>query len=177
MSLVSRMESILFVASKPLTEQQLAKALDVSVEKIIDTLETIKMKFNHQESGIHLLVTDSTVQFASNANHSDDVSKFVKNEISGELTKAQLETLTVIAYRSPVTKPEIEQIRGVNCTIIIRNLLMRDLIIEDDDITKIFPVYSLSTNALAHLGIQSTEELPEYETLSVHDHIEQSLAN
>ncbi len=175
MSLLSKLESILFVASKPLTEKKLATSLGVSEDKIRDTLETLKVKFNNEHSGIHLLWSEDVVQFSSNPENKEEVAGFVKNEIVGELTRAQLETLTVIAYRSPTSKPEIEQIRGVNCAVILRNLQVRGLITETDDKEKIFPVYSLSTQALAHLGINSIEELPDFEKLSTHENIEHVL--
>jgi len=59
---------------------------------------------------------------------SEIVEKFLKEELTGEMTRPQLETLTIIAYRGPMTKMEIEQIRGVNCSLILRNLLMRGLV-------------------------------------------------
>ena len=175
MALLSKIESILFVASKPLTEKKLATTLGVSEEKIKDTLETIKMKFNQEGSGIYLLWSENSVQLSTNPQNAEEVSQFVKNEIVGELTKAQLETLTVIAYRSPISKPEVEQIRGVNCAVILRNLLVRGLVSEYDDKEKIMPVYTLSTAALAHLGITSVQDLPDYQNLSTHQNIEYTL--
>lgn len=95
-----------------------------------------------------------------------------KDEMAGELTKAQLETLTVVAYRSPVTRPELEQIRGVNCAVILRNLLVRGLIEEKEHATHPIPVYTLSLEAMRHLGMTSTTELPQYAELSHHAHLE-----
>lgn len=172
-SLFSQLESILFVASKSLTVQQLAKAADVSADKIRDAIETLKVKYNHDDSGIRIVTTEDSVQMATNAENSEAVEHFMKDEVAGELTKAQLETLTVIAYRGPITRPELEQIRGVNCLIIIRNLLMRGLLEEHDNAEKLMPVYIVSTEALRHLGIDSVEQLPEYTTLSAHEYLEQ----
>lgn len=172
-SLFSQLESILFVASKSLTVQQLAKAANVSVDKIRDSIETLKVKYNHDDSGIRILTTEDSVQMATNAENSAVVEQFMKDEVAGELTKAQLETLTVIAYRGPITRPELEQIRGVNCSIIIRNLLMRGLLEEHESAEKLMSVYIVSTEALRHLGIDSVEQLPEYATLSQHEYLEQ----
>lgn len=171
-SLFSQLESILFVASKSLTMQQLAKAADVSVDKIRDAVETLKVKYNHSDSGIHILVSEDAIQMATNSEHNSVVEQFMKDEVAGELTKAQLETLTVIAYRGPITRPELEQIRGVNCAIIIRNLLIRGLLEEQDSAEKLMSVYIVSTEALAHLGVDSVEQLEEYEKLSKHEYLE-----
>ncbi len=171
-SLLSQLESILFVASKSLTVQQLAKATGVSVDKIIDTIETLKVKYNHDDSGIRILTTEDSVQMGTNAENGEVIEHLMKDEVAGELTKAQLETLTVIAYRGPITRPELEQIRGVNCAVIIRNLLMRGLLEEHESTEKLMPVYIISTEALRHLGITSVEQLPEYEVLSNHEYLE-----
>ena len=83
--------------------------------------------------------------------------------MGGELTRPQLETLTVIAYKSPITKSEIEQIRGINCTMILRNLLMRGLIIEEEGTLE--SVYTVSLETLSLLGITKVEDLPDYQKL------------
>lgn len=171
-SLLSQLESILFVASKSLTVQQLAKATDVSIDKIRDAVETLKAKYNHDDSGIRIFTTEDSVQMGTGPENADVIEHFMKDEVAGELTKAQLETLTVIAYRGPITRPELEQIRGVNCAVIIRNLLMRGLLEEHDNREKLMPVYIVSTEALRHLGIESVEQLPEYEALSKHEYLE-----
>lgn len=176
MSLTSQIESILFVASQPLTIQVLAKALQVSREQIEQTLEQLAQKYSG-DAGIHLLRVDDTIQFGTHPAHTELVDQFVKDEVAGELTKAQLETLTIIAYRGPVTRPELEQIRGVNCALILRNLLIRGLIEEKEHETHMIPVYSLSFEALRHLGIASPADLPKYDELHAHEFIEKLFAS
>ncbi len=95
----------------------------------------------------------------------DVLGSMTKEETESELTRPQLETLTIIAYRGPITKPEIEHIRGVNCSIILRNLLMRGLIIEKEDKVKLQPVYTIASELLRKLGVHGVEELPDYEDL------------
>lgn len=176
-SLLGRLEAILFVASKPLTMTQLAKALAVDDVLVSDTIDTLVMKYNREESGIHVMTSDNTVQMVTNPIFSDTTENFTKQEILGELTKAQLETLTVVAYRGPVTRPEIEQIRGVNCSVILRTLLVRGLIQEQKREDTIMPAFQLSITALRHLGIDSPEQLPEYDTLHRHEYIDHVLAS
>jgi len=171
MSLISQLESILFVASKPLTVKKLAKAVQKKESEVNEALETLKLKYNGDDSGIHILAEGDKVQMATEPNNTEVVDVFIKDEASGELTKAQLETLTVIAYRGPLTRPELEQIRGVNCALILRNLLMRGLIEEAEDDNKILLTYSVSFEALRHLGVNSVAELPDYEKFHNHEFI------
>lgn len=177
MSIISQIESILFVASKPLSVKQVAKAISAKEVDIIEALETLKMKYNQDGSGIRILFSDEVVQMSTAPENTEFVDMFIKDEVSGELTKAQLETLTVIAYRGPVTRPELEQIRGVNCSLILRNLSVRGLIEEKDEENKILPLYYVSLEALRHLGIDSVENLPDYETIHQHEYIENVLNN
>ena len=133
------------------------------------------MKYNNSESGIKIITGTEGVAMVSNPKYSDLVKIFIKNEANGELTKAQLETITIIAYLGPITRPEIEEIRGVNCAVIIRNLMIRGLILEEETLEKIVPVYSLSHDALAGLGINSVSELENYKELSQHEYIDSKL--
>lgn len=177
MELAGKIESILFVASKPLTIKRIARALGEQEDNVLEAIQTLITKYNHESSGIYLLHEGEQVQMASNPAHASVIEGFVKDEISGELTRAQLETLTVIAYRGPITRPELEQIRGVNCAIIIRNLLVRGLIEEMDDAKKMMPTYVASVEALRHMGVSTTNELPDYDALHAHEHVERILDN
>ncbi len=100
----------------------------------------------------------------------------MKKEASGPLTRPSLETLAVIAYRGPVTKPEIEQIRGVNCAIILRNLLIRGLIEEREDTTRLQNVYTVSVDFLRELGLHNLDELPKYPDFHDNEKIQQLLS-
>jgi segregation and condensation protein B len=171
----AQVESILFVASKPVAIRKLAQAVGVGDEDMARIIEELKVKYNHAASGIHIFTVDDDVQMGTNPAHAEAIDGFVKDEVAGELTKAQLETLTVIAYRGPVTRPELEQIRGVNCALIIRNLLMRGLVAEKED-DQVLPTYTVSFEALRHLGIRDVSELPEYASLHAHEYVEQILS-
>ncbi|KKW42328.1 MAG: Segregation and condensation protein B [Candidatus Magasanikbacteria bacterium GW2011_GWA2_56_11] len=171
MTLHSQLESVLFVAGKPLSPAELARALCTDVAAIGVALEELKLKFNALESGIHIIDTGSSVQMTTNPANSQAVDKFTTEEIKGELTRAQLESLTVIAYQGPITRPELEAIRGVNCAIILRNLELRGLVEATDDADKLLPVYSLTVEALRHLGLASPSDLPGYSELHDHPHV------
>lgn len=176
MDLLSQIESILFVASKPLKVKQIAKVCNKKESEIFEILENLKMKYNQENSGINLIFNDDSFQMVSNPINKDIVDGFIKTEVSSELTKAQLETLTIIAYQNDISRPEIEEIRGVNCAVIIRNLLIRGLIIEKESEDKLMPSYSLSLEALKELALNSVEELPNYKDLHEHEYIKTKLA-
>lgn len=177
MNIQSQLEAILFVASKPLSLKALVTATGASAEEVQIALQAITEKFNRNESGIHVLENEASYQMVTNPEAVNVIDKFIEKEIKSELTRAQLETLTVIAYRGPLTRPEIEQIRGVNCALILRNLLMRGLIDEKAEANDLIPSYIVSLDALRVLGIHNVEELPEYETLHSHEYLEHALQN
>ncbi|MEK7065165.1 MAG: SMC-Scp complex subunit ScpB, partial [Patescibacteria group bacterium] len=155
MTILSQIESILFVASAPLSVRQLAQAVKVKEDEVKLALADLQAKYNLPESGIHLVQVDDKAQMATNPENAGVVDLFIKQEAVGELTRAQLETLTVVAYRGPITRPELEQIRGVNCALILRNLLIRGLVEEEEKTDKLLPTYVLSMEAMRHLGIAS----------------------
>lgn len=159
-------ESLLFASGKPVALSALSKLFGVSVEEVQGQVEALAQAKNTDTSGIHILVHDGKAQMVTHPEEAQAVQSFLKEEVSGELTQPSLETLTIIAYRGPVTKPEIEQIRGVNCSLILRNLLMRGLIEEREDKARLQPVYTVSFDFLRHLGLDCVEELPQY--LSLH---------
>jgi segregation and condensation protein B len=173
MNTILALESVLFVASEPLTIQKLAKSLDVNIEEIDQALAPLILKYSPAESGIVILRSGDEIQMTTNPELATTVEQFTKSEVFGELTKAQLETLTVIGYRGPITRPELEQIRGVNCAVIIRNLLLRGLVEEKDKSDSLMPVYEISIDAMRQLGISSTAELPDYDALHNHEYIQQ----
>lgn len=162
----SKIESLLFVAGKSLSVKKLAEILDSKKENVEKCLEELKEEYKSRDGGIILLKNGDEYQFATSPKNSELVSQYLKEETEGELTRPQLETLSVIAYRGPITKPELEQIRGVNCSLILRNLLIRGLIEEEEDAKSTEPRYKISFEFLRHLGVSNVEELPDYKKLS-----------
>lgn len=167
--------AILFASGKAVSVKTLAKFLEMSSGDVSEALTKLAKELNTKTSAVHVLVHEGAVQLVTNPAYSELVSQVSKEEVSGELTRPQLETLAIICYRAPVTKPEIEQIRGVNCSLIIRNLLMRGLIEERDDTAKLQPVYSASMDFLRHLGIGAMSALPDYEHFHADERISKLL--
>lgn len=175
-ALQSKIEAILFVATKPLSVKQLCRAIDGEEQDVRNALAVLLAAKNVETSGTHIVQNGDDVQMVTNPACAKLVEDYLNVELDPELTKPSVEALTIIAYRGPITKPEIEAIRGVNCSLIVRNLLLRGLIVEQDDAMKMQPVYSLSTDALRFFGAHKVEDLPDYGELHTNAKIEQLLA-
>lgn len=173
----AKIEAILLLSARPVSFHKLGKILNMKESQIETEIKELKNIRNIDISGIHVIVANGAVELGTNPNFSDILSSMSKEETESELTRPQLETLTIVAYRGPMTKPEIEYIRGVNCSVILRNLLMRGLILEREDETRMQNVFTLSTEMLRHLGLHGVEELPDYESLHHNAKISQMLEN
>lgn len=171
MSLISKLESILFVASKPLSVKKMASVLKTNEQEVLSALDDLRAKYNNSDSGITILNNGDEWQMVASAENKEAAENFLKAEVSGELTRPQLETLTVISYCGPITKPELEQIRGVNCSLILRNLMLRGLVKENEDSAALLPSYQVTMDYLRHLGLNSLTELPNYAELHNHPYI------
>lgn len=161
MNLKSIIEAILFVSDRPVVKKELANLTNVSFEEIDKALEELKNDLEINQRGVCLIVRDDKVQLTTSAEVSLFVKKFLDYELKEELTPAALETLSIISYRGPITKEELDLIRGVNCSIILRHLMVKGLIEEKEENGKKF--YSLTFDFLRWLGLKSEKELPEYE--------------
>lgn len=159
------LESLLFVAGRPLTARDFAKLLDDVKEAEIDELLT-KMVDERAGLGIVLLKNGKEYELATNAKNSTHVKNFLNAELREKLTDATVEVLAIIAYRQPISKAEIEAIRGVNSQYSLRNLLMRGLIekVNNPSDARSF-LYQTTTEFLMHLGLKSSKDLPEFEKL------------
>ncbi len=162
--LYSSIESILFVTGEPISIEKLKKILNATKEDIKNALE--KLKTDYADRGIVLIQKENEWQFATAPTNTEIIEKMVKSEFTEELSRAALETLTIIAYRGPMTRARIEYIRGVNSVFTLRNLLMRGLIerVENPKDARSY-LYSVSFDFMKTLGITKLEELPQYEEL------------
>ena len=166
MSLRSQIESLLFISAKPMSVKQLAGLIKKKEEEIRKACEELVAGYKEGEQGIQIIKNASKYQMVSSPDNARLVQEFIKDETTGELTRPSLETLTIIAYRGPVSKTELNQIRGVNCSLILRNLLLRGLVEAKVDKKKEETYYTLTFDFLRYLGINSAEELPNYAKLS-----------
>lgn len=164
MSMKSKIESILFIAAKPMSVADLAKVLDQNEPEVQSACETLKQEYLERQGGIVMIKDGSKYQLVSAPDNAKVAKEFVKLELTGELTRPSLETLTIIAYRGPIAKLELDRIRGINCSLILRNLLVKGLI--ETKIVKTETYYSVTIDFLKFLGITEVRELPDYEQLN-----------
>lgn len=163
---LSQLESLLLVAYKPISFSEICKLLAVESNIVKDLVEKLQAYYQENNRGIRLTISNDKVQLVSASENSEVVKAFIKEEVSGEMTPAALETLTIVAYRQPIAKAELEQIRGVNCSLILRNLLIRGLVEAQFDKEKGTTLYSITNDFLKFLGLDSVKNLPEYEKLN-----------
>lgn len=159
-------ESLLFISGKPMSVRKLAEVLDKDKAEIIKEGDELVEEYASTNRGMRVQKAGASYQMATSPECTHIIKDYIKSEQSGELTKPSLETLTIIAYRGPITKAELEQVRGVNCSLIIRNLLIKGLIEAREDRDKMATVYSITFDFLRFLGLSKVEDLPEYEKLN-----------
>lgn len=174
MSLKSKIESILFISTRPLTIKKLVELLGSDEEKIKIAISELFSDYeNRKDSGLQINRIGKQYQLSTVPDNQKIVKDFVREELTGELTRPQLETLTVIAYRGPISKEELEQIRGVNCSLILRNLMIRGLIESEDDKKSMKTYYFITFDFLRFLGLREISQLPEYDKLHSSEILEQ----
>jgi segregation and condensation protein B len=161
-----QIESLLFISGRPMSVTKLCEILKKEKKEIIEAAEELMSEYDAAERGLRIQKAGISYQMATHPDAAGLIQDFVKAEQTGELTKPSLETLTIIAYRGPITKAELEQIRGVNCSLIIRNLLIKGLVDQVEDKEKMATVYNITFDFLRFLGLNKVEELPEYAKLN-----------
>lgn len=165
MPLKSQIESLLFVAIKPLAVKELAALINVKTKEVEEALVALEEDYKAGDRGLSLIKNNNQYQLTTVPANAALVQEFLKDETNGELSQPSLEALTIIAYRGPIGKLELEKIRGVNCSLIIRNLLLRGLIEEKYDKAREENFYTVTHDFIRFLGINSVSDLPEYKKL------------
>ncbi|MGA2628799.1 MAG: SMC-Scp complex subunit ScpB [Terriglobia bacterium] len=169
----AQIEGILYVAPEPVTLDTIVKSLpDEDRERIKAKLQELTDEYEKPEHGIHIRQVAGGYKFATKPEHHDVLRKFVKSlKQPSRLSKPALETLAVIAYRQPVTLPEIDAIRGVDCGGVIHTLLERKLVVTAGrkNVVGRPILYRTSRDFLVHFGLKDVSELPslkEFEELA-----------
>lgn len=161
-NLAGRIEAILFVAGEPVRVEDLAKALEVSVHEVEAELIRIRDEYDFHQRGFTLKRFGHQVQLATRALYSADVVHLLQPVQKQSLSQAAMETLAVVAYKQPVTRAEVEQIRGVKCDYSLQSLMNKELIMEVGRKEALGrPIlYGTTENFLAHFGLTTLEDLP-----------------
>ena len=157
-----RIEAILFVVGEPVLVSELSKALSVDLKKLNHALKELKDEYDFQQRGFSLRFFGSHVQLTTRELYSEDVVHLLQPVQRQTLSQAMMETLAVVAYKQPVTKADVEQIRGVKCDYSVATLVNKGLICEvGRKETLGRPIlYGTTDQFLQHFGISSLEDLP-----------------
>lgn len=163
MELPQKIEALLFFKGEPVSIKFLSVALGVPPEEVQIALSALKESLTNR--GVVLVKNGDEYMLGTAPEMSGVIEKIAKEELSRDLGKAGLETLTIVLYRGPVSRTEINYIRGVNSNYILRNLLVRGLI-EKVDHGGRSTVYRPTFELLSFMGISKVEDLPSYEEVT-----------
>lgn len=161
-NLKQKIEGILFLYGEPITVKKLATITGTEKATVLEALQALKIELLVR--GIRLITKDEAWQMVTAPEFSKIFEDLVKSEYSENLSRVALEVLSIVAYKGPLTRAEIEFIRGVNSVYSIRNLLMRGLIEKrDNPVDGRSHIYSVSFDFLRHFGFTELQQLPQYE--------------
>jgi segregation and condensation protein B len=158
------LEGLLFVATSGVTVSQLAEALEVEIDEIRTALKRLEQSYGSRQ-GLRLQWHAGRVQMTTSPELSPLIERFLGLEAIARLSRAALETLAIVAFKQPVTRPSVDAIRGVNSDGVIKNLLSKGLL---EEIGRSEgpgrPIlYGTTADFLQHFGISSLEDLPDLE--------------
>ena len=161
-SLKGSIEAILFVAGEAVSIKDIAKALRTEESIIRQELKALRDEYDYEQRGFILKRYNDKVQLATRPLYADDVVRLLQPVQQQSLSQAAMETLAVVAYKQPVTRGEVEQIRGVKCDYSLQSLMSKGLIQETgrkDTIGR--PIlYGTTDEFLSHFGLEGLENLP-----------------
>jgi len=159
-------KAILFVAGEGVEKSLLAEKLDVPESKIEYVLSDLKKEYSG-DNGIHIITYKDKVQLTSNPNYATQISDTLSPVREKSLTRAALETLAIIAYKQPITKLEIEDVRRVNSDYAVQALIDQDMIeiVGRKDAVGRPLMFGTTENFLKRFNISDVKDLPDYDEL------------
>lgn len=176
--LKQHVEALIFCSEQSISLDEIKAALEVSFdwqltdEELLTAIEEIKLKYHSEDFAFELLEVSEGYQFLTKKQYFPAISALIQNKAKKKLSVAQMETLSIIAYRQPISKAEVEHIRGVSCDYAIQKLLEKELIeISGKSDGPGRPVlYSTSHIFMDYFGIKSVKDLPQLKDI----HVEQN---
>lgn len=168
-SLMQHIEALIFVSEQAITLKEIKNTLEeifeqnIEKEVILQIIETLKEKYNHENFAFSIIEISEGYQFMTKEKYHETVGILLKQKTKKRLSKAALETLSIIAYKQPITKTEVEQIRGVNSDYSIQKLLEKELvtIVGRSEKPGRPLLYSTSPKFMDYFGIKSLKDLPK----------------
>ncbi len=157
-------EGFLFYKSAPQKKQVIIKLFDISEEDFTRALVILKERL--QTGATRIVETETEIQLVTCVEMAPVIEAMRKNELKADIGKAGAETLAIILYRAPISRSEIDRVRGVNSSFILRNLLIRGLVERVQDKTNGGSKFTVTPALLAHLGVSHKHELPDFARIS-----------
>lgn len=160
MTLEAKIEAVLFWKGEPIALSKLATLVGEDADAVKGALTTLSTSLSGR--GLAVVLIDDEVELRTAPDASSLIEKLTKDELMRDLGKAGLETLSIVIYRHPIKRSEIDYIRGVNSSFILRNLLMRGLVERVSEKEGRGFSYKPTVELLSHLGVAQIEDLPDY---------------
>ncbi len=162
-ALVAALEAVLFAAGEPVSKDKLGEIFEITPTEIMLVVEKLEKSLDERFSGFQVVRTESSVQLVTRTEHAPFVTAYLEIKRNTPISKPALEALSVIAYRQPVTKGYVEQVRGVDCSGIINSLVEKGLVEEKGrlDAPGRPILYGTTLAFLKCFGLNSLSELPE----------------
>jgi len=165
LNLENKIEAILFFKNEPVSISELIKLVGGKPEEVRTALANLREY--HKDRGVVMVSDGELVSFGTHPDAGPLIENLQKEELSRELGRAGLETLAIVLYKGPISRREIDYIRGVNSSFILRTLLIRGLIERSDPSTSLGAgrsySYKVTLKLLEYLGVSRLQDLPEYE--------------
>ena len=162
--LYHKIECMLFVAGDPVAIAELARVLDLPTAKMRSQLAGMEHSYRVERRGVQLLVTNDTAQLVSNRDYIEEVKQLVNPDETKSVSQSLLETLAVIAYRQPVTRSDVERVRGVRCDYAVTQLQKLGLIVEvgRKDVVGHPTLFGTTDKFLRQFGLHAVDEMPNF---------------
>lgn len=175
--LYAAIEAVLFAVGGPVEADKLAMVLEIDKSVLEDAIEEMKAGYENEERGIRIIQLDKKYQLCTKNEYYDILTKIVNMPKKHVLTDVLLETLSIIAYKQPVTRQEIEQIRGVSCSHVINKLIEYNLVMEVGRLDAVGrPIlFGTTDDFLRSFGVASKDELPEITPDKIEDFKQQAM--
>ena len=153
-------EGLLFYKSAPQKKQTILKLFEITEVELANALETLHVRLGN--GATRLLETADEIQLVTAPEFAPIIETLRKSELKADIGKAGAETLAIVLYQEPITRAEIDRIRGVNSSFILRNLMIRGLVARTHNKSRGGFEFTITPALLAHLGITQKGELPDF---------------
>ncbi|MBS4536235.1 SMC-Scp complex subunit ScpB [Clostridium sp. D2Q-14] len=160
-------EGILYIWGESLSIDSMAEILELSKDEVKNIIEDMKNEFNYNRRGLQIIQIKDAYQLSTRVEHYDYIKKLITPKNNKGLSNAALETLSIISYKQPITRVEIESIRGVKCDKSINTLIEKGLVEEKGRLDRTGKpiIYGTTNNFLKHFGLRDINDLPKLKEL------------